>query len=88
MYRIKLIVNDNERWLTAMHYEYFCPVKIDKDYYTKFLYKNFPFELTDTIHLFPYNHRTLPTFKSTLKDEKLQREVYDKATNSDPVFFW
>jgi len=85
MFKAKLEVNGHERWLTALHYEYFCPVDINEDRYRKFLQKNFPYELSDSYNLAPYNHRSLPLIKQSLLDKELERKCrqnLDDATSS------
>ncbi len=85
MHRIQLEVDGYKRWLTNVNYEYFCPIKIRKDFYTKFLYKNFPFEVTDSFDLSPYNKRNVPTIKLTRQDKKLQKEAYQTATINNSI---
>ncbi len=82
MFKIKLVADSYERWLTGLQYEYFCPVKMKDDYYTKFLYKNFPYEMNDPFSLALYHKHGLPTVKPSVKDEKLQREAYRKSEGS------
>ncbi|GAF05108.1 type VI secretion system tube protein TssD [Saccharicrinis fermentans] len=74
MYKIKLVVNSYERWLTGLHYEYFCPIEVDKKYYLKFLQKNFPYEMSDAYDLHPYGH-ILPSVKKSRLDDQLQRDT-------------
>ncbi|GAF05940.1 type VI secretion system tube protein TssD [Saccharicrinis fermentans] len=91
MFKAKLEVNGYERWLTALHYEYFCPVDINEDRYRKFLQKNFPYELSDSYNLAPYNHRSLPLIKQSLLDKELERKCrqnLDDATSSYKMEFW
>ncbi|GAF05856.1 hypothetical protein [Saccharicrinis fermentans] len=79
MYKVKLVVNDYERWLTALHYEYFCPVAVDERYYRKFLQKNFPYEINDADDLHPYNHRSVPSIKPNVLEKRLQKQSMDEA---------
>ena len=90
MYKIQLEVEENTRWLTKIDYDYFCPVNVSIDYYKNFLRKNFPFDLEDTKNLAPYHSRSLPTVKQTRKDKELQREAYERATESNHTFspYW
>ena len=61
MLKIKLIADGNKRWVSDLHYEYFCPVKAKEDFYTKFLFKNFPFEMSDIFNLLPFHKYGIPT---------------------------
>ncbi|WP_154665642.1 type VI secretion system tube protein TssD [Saccharicrinis fermentans] len=79
MYRVKLVVDSYERWLTSVYYEYFCPVDMDPEYYKKYLQKNFPFEPADTKDMAPYNPRTIPTVNPTFFDKELIRESLREA---------
>ncbi|WP_068475519.1 type VI secretion system tube protein TssD [Saccharicrinis aurantiacus] len=81
MYKIKLVVNSYERWLTSLRYEYFCPVEMDPEYYKKYLQKNFPFESADTtdMAMAPYNHRTIPVVKISEYDKKLIKDSLREA---------
>jgi len=81
MYKIKLVVNSYERWLTSLRYEYFCPVEMDPEYYKKYLQKNFPFESDDTtdMAMAPYNHRTIPVVKISEYDKKLIKDSLREA---------
>ncbi|GAF03215.1 hypothetical protein [Saccharicrinis fermentans] len=47
MFKVKLEMEGLERWLTSLHYEYFCPVSINENKYRQFLKKNFPYEPSD-----------------------------------------
>jgi len=78
MYKIKLVVNNNERWITGIHYEYFYPVKINNSFYQKFLYKNFPYKPSDEYDLFPYNKQCIPSIKLSNLDKKIQKETLKK----------
>lgn len=86
MYKIQLEVAGNKRWLTKLNYDYFCPVQISEDYYQKFLYKNFPFEIGDEFDLFPYHQHNIPSIKPDLLDQKLQKEAYQDITRSNSFF--
>ncbi|WP_075602978.1 type VI secretion system tube protein TssD [Saccharicrinis aurantiacus] len=78
MYQIKLVVDSYERWLTGLHYEYFCPIEVDKAYYRKFLQKNFPYEMGDAYNLHPYANK-LPLVKWSQLDERLQQDCMRQA---------
>ncbi|WP_282038723.1 DUF3289 family protein [Saccharicrinis aurantiacus] len=78
MYQIKLVVDSYERWLTGLHYEYFCPIEVDKAYYRKFLQKNFPYEMGDAYNLHPYTNK-LPLVKRSQLDERLQQDCMRQA---------
>lgn len=82
MYKLKLIVDDNERWLNKLNYEYFCPVKDNNKYYQKFLQLNFPFDMEDSDHLSPYHKGNIPSVRLSRLDRELKKEAL-KESESD-----
>ncbi len=81
MYKLKLVIDNYERWANNLFYEYFYPVKPDEEFYRKFLYKNFPYKFSDAYDLFPYNERSIPSIKPTELDKKLQEESLQNASS-------
>jgi len=81
MYKIKLVVDSHERWVSTLHYEYFCPVEVDKQLYRQFLQKNFPYKAGDADKVKAKGHN-VPTIRPSLLDEKLEAECKRQLESS------
>lgn len=82
MFKLKLIVDGNERWLNKLQYDYFCPVTDNEKYYRKFLHLNFPFGINDDTDLSPYYKSCIPSIKPNRLDQDIESEAL-RVSKSD-----
>ena len=78
MTTLLLTIKDIQRPLLNMDYEYFRTSLVDKDFYSLFLQKNFPFDFQDEIGYIPSYIPQLP--EKTELDKELMFDAHSKTS--------